>query len=242
MRTRKKLAYVAASMKISLVYPVWKDESKVRPALIDINSFFSKFGVFVEVILVFDPPYSVEIKKELDEIAVNKGHFSNLVLKPIWNKKTLYRGGSIARGLDTATNNLIAVASIDLSTPLSEFFVLLQPLLESQNSALVVVGKRALEGRKKHLQKPKRVLHKIIERMVAKELQRSWPELGASVPSTFAVNKLASSALLEDLKNTKWFYLNGLLRSAHKNEIPVKNVEVLTMDQELSHFSIFRFV
>ncbi len=229
-------------MKISLIYPVWKDEAKVPSALQDISSFFAKFQIPVEIVLVFDPPFSKKTQTEIEILAAQMRQSQHISLQVLWNDKTLYRGGSIARGLAQAHGDVLIAGSIDLSTPLSEIFPFIQEFVATPDQPLIVLGQRPIEGRKKYSARKKHTLHQFVDQFVSKEFKKMVPELGAQVPSTFALNRAAIQKLKSPLKNSKWYYILNLVRAAHENEVPWKSLDVLTIDKGPSHFSIFRWI
>lgn len=239
-------------MKISLIYPVWKDDKKVPTSLRDIGSFFAKFQIPIEVVLVFDPPYSKSVQFEIEKFATDIKQQFKMELQIHWNKKPLYRGGSVGKGLSIATGDLAIVGSIDLSTPLSETFQLVQEFLpqseteklnESHLAApLIVLGQRPSQGRKKHIARSRSRIHQFVETKVAAEFKKMVPESGAQVPSTFALNKAAAQIVKDSLRSSKWYYSPQLIRAAHKHQIPWKMIDVLTIDKDVSHFSVFRWV
>lgn len=230
-------------MKISLVYPVWKDHKKVAPSLQDIGSFFAKFQIPIEVVLVFDPPFSKSVQDEIEKRAAETRLQHKIEIQMNWNKKTLYRGGSISKGLSIATGDVAIVGSIDLSTPLSETFQFAQEFLQqTENKPLILLGQRPHQGRKKHLARSRGRLHQWIETKVATEFKKMVPESGPQVPSTFALNRAAIQMTKDALVLSKWYYTPQLIRAAHENQIPWKVIDVLTIDKDVSHFSVFRWV
>lgn len=221
-------------MKVSLVCPLRNEAQRIDSLMSDVESFFKKFPLKIEMIFVLDPSTDRTESKLLPYLArLNP----QLTLRLIKNERRLGRGPSLLKGLQAADGEVLFPIAADLNIPLSEIFGALQELLIAPNTELLLGDARSTK-RKKRLGKKKQ------SNIWGQKLQRlRTPQWFLSdcdpLSPFFGIRRTAFQKLeIQDLPS--WFYLPYIYQLALEKRISQKCIEILVRDNMHSQFSIWR--
>ncbi|MFI5263748.1 MAG: dolichyl-phosphate beta-glucosyltransferase [Candidatus Kapaibacterium sp.] len=137
-------------MYLSLIVPAYKEASRIAASLEKIFAYFDSQDYEVEVIVVDDgsPDNSVEVIQK----AFAKYHIVGRTLSPSVKTRLIElgtntgKGGAVRAGMLAAKGSIRIFTDADLSTPIHEVEKVIAAI-ENQGYD-VVIGSRALEGRK----------------------------------------------------------------------------------------------
>jgi glycosyltransferase involved in cell wall biosynthesis len=121
-------------MLISIIVPVFNEESFIKEILIRINNIN---GIKKEIIVVNDCS-----NDNTDKILNNE--CKNLYTKIINNKENMGKGYSVRQGIIHASGEIIIIQDADLEYNPDNYLTLLNPIIN--NEAQVVYGSRVLKG------------------------------------------------------------------------------------------------
>jgi dolichol-phosphate mannosyltransferase len=121
-------------MLISIIIPVFNEESFIKEILIRINNIN---GIKKEIIVVNDCS-----NDNTDKILNNE--CKNLYTKIINNKENMGKGYSVRQGIIHASGEIIIIQDADLEYNPDNYLTLLNPIIN--NEAQVVYGSRVLKG------------------------------------------------------------------------------------------------
>jgi glycosyltransferase involved in cell wall biosynthesis len=215
-------------MKISLIYPLFKEHKRLAASLQDIRSFLQKLPLEVEIILVIDPSRdsTLEIARQTAE------KFPQV--KVLENKKRLGRGPSVHEGLSVAEGEVLFVGAIDLNIPLAEYFNTLQDFVINKDTAFII-------GNRKSLKKPrhgeKKKWQKIFEQIEEEKLKTSGFSVSDPTCQFVAFRRPAFEKLKNKVERVpRWFYAGAYLAAANQSDIQISEKPVTCHDSKDSRF------
>jgi glycosyltransferase involved in cell wall biosynthesis len=121
-------------MLISIIIPVFNEESFIKEILIRINNVNK---IKKEIIVVNDCSNDNTVK-------ILESECKNLYTKIINNKKNMGKGYSVKQGIIHASGEIIIIQDADLEYNPDNYLTLLNPIIN--NEAQVVYGSRVLKG------------------------------------------------------------------------------------------------
>jgi glycosyltransferase involved in cell wall biosynthesis len=121
-------------MLISIIIPVFNEESFIKEILIRINNIN---GLKKEIIIVNDCSNDNTAK-------ILESECKNLYTKIINNKENMGKGYSVKQGIIHASGEIIIIQDADLEYNPDNYLTLLNPIIN--NEAQVVYGSRVLKG------------------------------------------------------------------------------------------------
>ncbi len=121
-------------MLISIIIPVFNEESFIKEILIRINNINK---IKKEIIVVNDCSNDNTVK-------ILESECKNLYTKIINNKKNMGKGYSVKQGIIHASGEIIIIQDADLEYNPDNYLTLLNPIIN--NEAQVVYGSRVLKG------------------------------------------------------------------------------------------------
>jgi dolichol-phosphate mannosyltransferase len=124
-------------MLISIIIPVFNEETFIKEILIRINSII---GLKKEIIVVNDCS-----NDNTDKIL--ESECKNLYTKIIKNNKNMGKGYSVRQGIIHASGEIIIIQDADLEYNPENYLTLINPIVNSE--AQVVYGSRVLNGGKR---------------------------------------------------------------------------------------------
>lgn len=220
-------------MKLSLIFPLSQEKDGAAEKLRDIASFWGRFPIDVEVLLIVDPSRG-ESSQAWQEMLQAAGAPPKLQFKIEMNEKRLGRGASVQKGLDLATGEILSVNSFDLSIPLGDVFSALQEFIMHRDQEFVVVGnRRGTKKKRRGRVTSTRMLFENIEHDKAAPLQLPDPTC------PFFMLKKKTWASLQPLRLRRWFYTPGLLLAARQKQIEIRVVEVQCLDHPSTRLSLW---
>lgn len=226
------------AMTASFIVPVKNEAARMFTNLQDLEFFLRKFPLQMELLLVMDPsPDATEeeilkYQKHLQEIRNDQ-----LSIRLLKNKHSLGRSRSVAEGLQQATGDVILVGSLGWSVPLAEVFQTIQEILLTPNLDLVI-GNR-------HTSRKKRTAHRsswywTLENMLKEKLApEDFPTQDPLTPF-LGFRKSARDKIKADLNLKGWFYSPDILRIARKRGLILKEIPILSQDQQPSKIPLFK--
>jgi len=220
-------------LKLSLIFPLSQEKDGATEKLRDIASFWARFPIEVEVLLVLDPSRG-ETLQDWQNLITATGVQPRLQFRLEMNSKKLGRGASVQKGLDLATGEILAVNSFDLSIPLGDVFSALQEFIMHRDQDFVVIGnRRGPKKKRRGLSTSKRMLFENIEHDKAASLQVPDPTC------PFLMLKKKTWLALQPLRLRRWFYSPGLVLAARHKQIEVRVVDVQCLDHPSTRLSLW---
>jgi hypothetical protein len=211
-------------LDLSIVIPISNDYPLAIQQVGEIQSFYAKFGLKVEVVLVLTNTNDPQ-KNKLPPDSTNS--FTVKIIGPV---KKQSRASAVMLGISHASGKLIAVSSSEASTPLTSYYSAVVGFLSQPTLDLVI-------GNRNDAKYP--VLGTIQQAKKQRELEHSkyFREMfnleHNDVISPFVVLKKESAQklMLERLRGLKgWYYTPFLLQECKIHdlsvlEIPIQRVE-----------------
>ena len=219
-------------LKLSLIFPIFEEHDQILGRLQDLVSFWKRFPVEIEALLVIEglkPDQIKTLRNQADSLRAE----TNIQLRVFDQKKRSGRGPSLLRGLQRATGEILAVGSFDYSIPLGEYFSAFQEFMISPNEKFLLLGNR--RGKKKKRQGLKsglRAFFENVEHEKSKGLQLEDPT------SPFWMLRKSDWDQLNIKKMRSWFYTPPILLAARQNQLPIREIEVQTQDHPSSQFRL----
>jgi dolichyl-phosphate beta-glucosyltransferase len=136
-------------MYLSLIIPAYKEANRIAASLEKIFAYFTLQSYKVEIIVVDDgsPDTSVEvIQKAFSDGQVKLPVPSHISTRLIELGNNRGKGAAVREGMLAATGAIRIFTDADLSTPIHEVEKVIAGIEKEGND--IVVGSRALEGRK----------------------------------------------------------------------------------------------
>jgi dolichyl-phosphate beta-glucosyltransferase len=125
-----------AAVPFSLVIPAYNEEKRLPVSLRDIKSFFSGFGIPMEVVVIVEKSSDQTIAKANAEVG------DDARFQVVDNKVQRGKGYAVKCGMLRAKGQIVFFMDADLSTPLSEVLKFLEHFA-SHPETDVVIGSRA---------------------------------------------------------------------------------------------------
>ncbi len=223
-------------MKLSLIFPLWKETESPQEKLRDVVSFWRRFPMDVEIVFIIDPVRgeSVEMwQKWIQELEPPKSIEFSVHLNP----KRLGRGASVAKGLDLAQGEVLAVNSFDLSIPLGDMFSAVQEFVMHRAQDFLLVGnRRSKKKQRRGAQKRLRKIYEDIEHEKSMSLQLPDPTC------PFFMLKKTSWERLKPIHLRRWFYTPGLILAARQQGLEVRSLDVQCLDHRSSRMGVLDFI
>lgn len=226
------------AMTASFIVPVKNEARRMSINLQDLESFLRKFPLQMEILLVMDP--SQDSTEE--EVSKFQKHLSETLntqisLRLIKNAKQQGRSRSVQTGLQQAIGDVILVGSLGWSVPLAEVFQALQEILLTPNLDLVI-GNRHTSRKKRTANRSSWywTLENLIKEKISKE---NFPTQDALSPF-LAFRKSARDKVIAQLNLKGWFYTPDILRVAISDGLSIKEIPILSRDQQNSKIPLIR--
>lgn len=221
-------------MKVSLVCPLRNEAARVDSLLSDIQSFFQKFPIEVELVLVVDPSNDGSVEKIAAHLDKNQSRFE---IRLFTNEFRQGRGPSLLVGLNAAEGDLLFPMAADLNVPLSEYFSGIQEFVLQPDLDLLL-GHGPQQGRKKRQgQKNRRVRwgQKLLLSRLPPELLKSCDPL-----SPFWGIRRTCFQRLKIQALPSWFFTPAIAALALRENLAHQQMDVLIRDDHRSQFSLLR--
>lgn len=122
---------------LSIVIPVYNEETRIGHSLKKILSYLERKGYSYELIVVDDGSKD-ETFKVISRVAERDGH-----IRVLRNKNNYGKGYAVRKGMLNAKGSYILFTDADLSTPIAELDEFLQA---TENECDVVIGSRKASG------------------------------------------------------------------------------------------------
>jgi hypothetical protein len=222
-------------MTVSLIIPVKNEASRVASHLQDLESFWRRIGLSLEVILVMDPSKD-ETEKEISRYQQRQDH-RPWTLRLLKNEKSLGRSGSVIEGLRQAKGDVILISSMGWSTPLTELFQALQEF-QLQPQLEMLIGNRQSAKKKRTAQRSS--WYWTLEAMLSEKLRRENLSAQDLLTPFIGLTKSARDKIIAQLEPRGWFYTPELLRAARRHELRTKEINILSQDREPSKIPLLR--
>lgn len=220
-------------MKVSLISPLFNESLLFDSHLQDIKSFFSRFPVDIELILVL-PEIDTETLKTTPEMTTPA--FTVKVLRT----KRKDRAGAVFEGLQSASGDILLIFSWDLSIPLAEFFNFIQELVQNPK-AQMVLGNR-FDPRKRN-QMSLAHWHKTLNAMITEKVRTKGLSLYDPLTPFIALRGFDKS-LLSTLKLKGWYYTPRMIEWAMRQNWQIEEVSVVSKQssdrQKTSRIPLFK--
>lgn len=200
------------------------DASALSLFLRDFRSFFQKFPLHYELVLVLEPD-SRPCQSAIDEVARNAP--VNEKLRTIMNPQKWGRAKSLWAGLDAAEGNFLILADSALATPLGDLFKILQHLMTDTNASSYW-GDRTLKQSSPFLN-PQKQRHRI-EHLFTPILKERHKEMSADllceVGGFSHSNWLKAKKHLEKNKVHGWYIGADLQRALQKENQKIERIYI----------------
>lgn len=221
-------------MKVSLVCPLRNEAQRIGSLLSDLEFFFKKFPLKIEVIFVLDPSSDGTESELLPHLARLD---STLTLRLLKNEQRLGRGPSLLKGLQASNGDFLFPIAADLNIPLSEIFGTLQEFMIDPNIELILGDSRSTKH-KKRLGKKKN------SNIWGQRLQQlstpQWLHAECDPLSPFFGIRRTGFQKLDIQDLPSWFYLPCIYQLALRRGVSNRCLEILVRDNDLSQFSLWR--
>lgn len=203
-------------MKVSLISPLFNESMLFESHLQDLKSFFLRFPVDIELILVLPESDTTTFKSTPESSSPS---FQIKVVRTLGKD----RAAAIFAGLEVATGDLQLIFSWDLSIPLAEFFNFIQELVQNP-SVHMLLGNR-FDPKKKNKISFKH-WHKVLNAIITEKLRRQGWLLMDPLTPFIALRKFDLRAL-EHLKLKGWYYTPALIDWAHRQNWSIEEASVV---------------
>lgn len=203
-------------MKVSLISPLFNESLVFESHLQDIKSFFARFPVEIEMILVIPEDDQQTLTKYKES---QSPEFQVVVLRTP-NKD---RASAVWSGLNAASGDIQLIFSWDLSIPLAEFFNFIQELVQNR-SLHMVLGNRFDPKKRNHVLKS--TWHQTLSKIITEKLKAQGWRLNDPLTPFVALRKF-DKALLKDLKMKGWYYTPSLIKWAYQQNWQIEEASVV---------------
>ena len=126
---------------ISIVVPAFDEAGCIAATLDEVVAFAERLGTVREIIVVDDG--STDATPELVEAARRKHASSSVAIILLRHKHNRGKGAAVRDGMIKATGDIVMFTDADLSAPLSEMPLLIDPVVAGDCD--IVIGSRALD-------------------------------------------------------------------------------------------------
>ena len=218
--------------KVSLIVPILNEESLLKRGLKELESFIQRFPLAWELILIVDPSSdaSLNLARELKS--------EKIEVKVIANIKHLGRGRSVRAGLHSATGDYVMIFPLDFTIPLADLFNFLQELILNPKTDLAI-GNRNTSRKKREA--PKRTSwHWTLDNIILEKWRKHGIASSDPLCPFLVFQKAALEKLLPSLKMKHWYYTPEILQEAHKLNLKITEIPILSRDSQPSRIPIWR--
>lgn len=219
-------------MKISIIIPLFQEEQRLQKSFQDLQSFFQKFPLTIEVVCIVDPGRDQTAAIALQQKESLQTPKVQFVIHE--NSQKLGRARSIQRGLQLATGDLLFLSAIDFNIPLAEYFNTIQDFL-SQENLQVLIGNRLDPKKPRH--GSKKSIAKFFEKIEHDKLRSIGLPLNDPTCQFMAFRKDTKEKILFTWKpNRNWFYSAEIAVALNNSGVPVSEKSVVCHDSPDSRF------
>lgn len=128
-------------MRVSIIIPAYNEESCIAGTLNHVLAFASTFAAIREVIVVSDG--STDNTARIVEEIAERRDAGTAAIRLVCNPRNMGKGAAVRRGVLAATGDVVLFTDADLSAPMSEAPLLLDPIAQGRYD--VTIGSRALD-------------------------------------------------------------------------------------------------
>lgn len=199
-----------------------KDSAQLSEFLRDLQGFFGKFPIPLEIICVLEKNSSIARETLEKQILVHKAdHFSFVIIE---NKKSLGRAQSVVQGFNQAKAPFLAPLHAELATPLGDILKLLQNLIGEEHLALTV-GDRYKKKEHSFLNRstPRARTENLFRPIF---LEKNKNDLQDPLCESFVIKKEAWNKISNDLlkEANGWYLAPYLHRALRKHQLKWQEV------------------
>jgi len=218
--------------KVSLIVPIRNEESLLKRGLKELESFIQKFPLQWELILVVDP--SSDASLSLAESLRSE----KIEVKVIGNSKHLGRGPSVRKGLQAALGDYVMIFPLDFTIPLADLFNFLQELILNPKTD-ISIGNRNTSRKKREA--PKRsTWHWTLDNIIVEKWRREGIHSSDPLCPFLVFQKSSLEKLLPNLQMKHWYYTPEILREAHRMNLKLTEIPILSRDPRSSQIPLWR--
>lgn len=221
----------------TLVLPAKNEARRLFVSLRELESFLRKFPLQMEVLVVLDPSTDAtedEFKK-IEQHLLSSGN-TQIALRLLKNEKALGRSRSVARGLREAKGEIVLVNSVGWSIPLTEIFQALQEVLHTPKVD-IVIGNRHTSRKKRIAQRSS--WYWTLENLLKEKLEKKNLRVQDTLSPFLGFKRQALEKILPAWQARGWFYTPEILQTARALELTVKEIPILSQDQQPSQIPLF---
>lgn len=214
--------------KLSLIIPLFREEPRLPALISDVQSFFGRFPLPVELVFAADPPFERDSLLALDR---KFAEGSSVTRRWLFNDARLGRGPAVAEGLRQARGDFLLVSSADLAVPLGDLLRIYQAAAESTEPRTLYVANRY--SPKKMRRGPRAKTRALFENVERDKLKSFGLEDPASPVLGFP---RALRAEILPVKVRPWFYGASLISEAGRKGCRIEEVPVHSRDTAETRF------
>lgn len=209
--------------------PVHQETARLPEALLDLQSFFAKLPLDIDLVIICEPGEKSDIEAVIKALPESPRPLKTQILE---NPRHLGRGPSLQKGLDLAQGEVLATLSADLAIPLAEIFAAIQEFLRDPEGTAFVLGNRYSLKRPRHG-------HRQVWKKFFDEVERDKAR-GLEVPDPtcpfWVIRRELWQQVSPRIKLRKWYYTAGLVRELRQLKAPLKSIDVNCHDSESTRF------
>nr|BFD62254.1 hypothetical protein BdHM001_09350 [Bdellovibrio sp. HM001] len=221
-----KMESAVSTPLLSLVIYLNQENKHLTDCLRDLQTFFAKFPLPYEVILmtekgvvVSDPPKAVKV---------------------IRNEKHLGRAASLWQGLQAAQGHFLTISSVEMSTPLGDLFRLLQHLMSEEKIDLYWGNRYAQKNSSFLKTENTRQTNEHLFNGILKE--KFGPVPADPLSDVLMIKQDALKKLTVHMKKQKiqgWYLAPSVLRALRQQPLQVEQLSVLDSGQTAPGYSLW---
>ncbi len=216
-------------MKLSMILPIFKESHRLPQALSDLQSFFARLPLEIDLIIVCEPGEKRDVETQLAALPVTPRPLTARVLE---NSRRLGRGPSLQKGLAVAEGDILATLSADLNVPLAEIFAAIQEFLRDPGGTEFVLGNRRSLKRPRHgARPPGKKIFDDIEHDKAKGLEVPDP-----TSPFWVIRRDTWQKVAPNLKLRRWYYTPQLVRELRTVKSSIKSLDINSHDDTDTRF------
>ncbi len=218
--------------KVSLIVPIKNEKKLLERGLNELESFIQKFPLQWELILVVDPSSDASLS------TAQALRSEKIQVQILENPRQLGRGPSVLKGMKSAHGDFVMVFPLDFTIPLADLFNFLQELILNPTTD-IAIGNRNTSRKKREA--PRRTSwHWTLDNIIVEK----WRKLGVASSDPLCpylvFQKKSLDQILPELKMRAWYYTPEILKLAHKHQMKIVEVPVLSRDPNPSRIPLFR--
>lgn len=212
---------------LSLVIYLDQESKHLEDCLRDLQTFFTKFPLPYEVILMAEKGVTLSEKQA--------------PIRIIHNKTRLGRAASLWQGLQAAQGHFLAVSSVEMTTPLGDLFRLLQYLMSEEKIDLYW-GDRYAHKNSSFLKKenPRQKTEHLFNGILKEKFGAlpADPLSDVVMIKQSALKKLTSTANIGKIKG--WYLAPVLLRALKQQPLQMEQLPILDSGLTAPGFSLWK--